>query len=725
MIHRSTIVSLIACVLATTGLATDCVDYSLHVEIDPVLMPPSYQRSMAAGPDHLYILCSNPNRLVVLDAHLPGAPTIVHMVEDLPADSGWVFVRGNLLFITGGAWNTVHIYSLDDPQVPAYLATVSNGGSSRIFEYREPHLYTINDDDEFLVYDLTDPAAPVLAASPLAEHTFMGATFVDDLIYLSRNDAIMVCRLDDPLAPALVTEVAVGSAWTFDRSGDVLYAASPYVLASLDVSDPAVPQILHHDTEYWSRSDIEAFGTTLLVHRESDVWVYDVTDPSTPERRWEIPINGWISGMLVDSGHLYLMHRIIGNGESAVAIHDLSAPLYPYRSELEIDGSKAVAVQGDLAYFATGSGLSIVDVSDLDAPVERSVLTVSNTSYSYRLVAVEWPWVVLAELQFDPVFLIDVTDPDQPAVADSLDLGNDIIEGIALQDGHLYMAAHPYFRAYEIAGGQFQQRGVHYTNGYVPQCVEPMGDLLLATTTTQMKVFDISIPGQLDLIATHDHLAAACIATYGTLLAIGSGGFTLWDLADPIEPVFLGYVDVSASDLTLTSTTAYLADGVDGMHVIDISTLNDPRHLGSIPTNHGLGGVDHTDGAVILSGGGSCWIAWRQCDGVVSIEGDPHENDPVEEIPGAGPRLAVHPNPFNPQTTITFSLERAERANVEVYELTGKRVAVLADRTLTAGDHSLLWNGRDVAGRSMPSGTYLVRLETESAVRSQKLMLVR
>jgi len=85
----------------------------------------------------------------------------------------------------------------------------------------------------------------------------------------------------------------------------------------------------------------------------------------------------------------------------------------------------------------------------------------------------------------------------------------------------------------------------------------------------------------------------------------------------------------------------------------------------------------------------------------------------------------VHPNPFNPQTTITFSLDRAEWAEVSVYELTGRRVTDLADRNFTAGEHSLLWNGRDGAGRSMPSGTYLVRLETESAVRAQKLMLVR
>jgi len=118
-------------------------------------------------------------------------------------------------------------------------------------------------------------------------------------------------------------------------------------------------------------------------------------------------------------------------------------------------------------------------------------------------------------------------------------------------------------------------------------------------------------------------------------------------------------------------------------------------------------------------------IAWQQCEAPVTIENDPEQTNPDEQIPSPGLRLTVHPNPFNPQTTISFSLERAEWAKVRLYELTGKRVAVLADRTFTGGEHSLLWNGRDIAGRSMPSGTYLVRLETESAVRVQKLMLIR
>ena len=91
-----------------------------------------------------------------------------------------------------------------------------------------------------------------------------------------------------------------------------------------------------------------------------------------------------------------------------------------------------------------------------------------------------------------------------------------------------------------------------------------------------------------------------------------------------------------------------------------------------------------------------------------------------------GPVLAgIHPNPFNPQTTITFALDRPQRAEIAVYDLTDRLLGVLADSSYNAGDHSVIWNGKDATGRAVPSGTYVVRLSTESAMQARKVMLVR
>ena len=60
-----------------------------------------------------------------------------------------------------------------------------------------------------------------------------------------------------------------------------------------------------------------------------------------------------------------------------------------------------------------------------------------------------------------------------------------------------------------------------------------------------------------------------------------------------------------------------------------------------------------------------------------------------------------------------------------VYALTGRLVATLADAVLPAGHHARDWDGRDVQGRAVASGVYLVRLATDTALRSTKVMLVR
>ena len=87
--------------------------------------------------------------------------------------------------------------------------------------------------------------------------------------------------------------------------------------------------------------------------------------------------------------------------------------------------------------------------------------------------------------------------------------------------------------------------------------------------------------------------------------------------------------------------------------------------------------------------------------------------------------LGNHPNPFNPQTTIMFSLDQPQRAEVSVYDLTGRLLGVLADRSYDAGSHSVIWNGEDALGRAVPSGTYVVQFATETITQARKVMLLR
>jgi len=86
---------------------------------------------------------------------------------------------------------------------------------------------------------------------------------------------------------------------------------------------------------------------------------------------------------------------------------------------------------------------------------------------------------------------------------------------------------------------------------------------------------------------------------------------------------------------------------------------------------------------------------------------------------------SVYPNPFNPSTTISFSLKNETKVSLEVYNVKGQKVSTLANRVMESGSHQLSWNGTDEAGQAVSSGIYFYRLSTDSYSSSHKMMLMK
>ncbi len=86
---------------------------------------------------------------------------------------------------------------------------------------------------------------------------------------------------------------------------------------------------------------------------------------------------------------------------------------------------------------------------------------------------------------------------------------------------------------------------------------------------------------------------------------------------------------------------------------------------------------------------------------------------------------ANYPNPFNPTTTISWSLQSRARVELTVVNLLGQTVATLADGEYPAGTHSLRWDSRDQSGRRLASGVYFARLTTPSGSAVRKMMLLK
>ena len=86
---------------------------------------------------------------------------------------------------------------------------------------------------------------------------------------------------------------------------------------------------------------------------------------------------------------------------------------------------------------------------------------------------------------------------------------------------------------------------------------------------------------------------------------------------------------------------------------------------------------------------------------------------------------APAPNPFNPQTKVSFMLARADEIELTVHDLQGALVKRLARGLYAAGAHELKWFGRDGKSRRVGSGVYLVRLKTSDGVQTQKMVMIK
>jgi len=94
----------------------------------------------------------------------------------------------------------------------------------------------------------------------------------------------------------------------------------------------------------------------------------------------------------------------------------------------------------------------------------------------------------------------------------------------------------------------------------------------------------------------------------------------------------------------------------------------------------------------------------------------------------SAPRARLYdaaPNPFNPFTSIRFSLGHPAKVRLLIFDVSGARVRTLADRPMPAGEYRLTWDGTNDRGRPLASGAYFYRLEADDVMEARKLTLLR
>lgn len=200
----------------------------------------------------------------------------------------------------------------------------------------------------------------------------------------------------------------------------------------------------------------------------------------------------------------------------------------------------------------------------------------------------------------------------------------------------------------------------------------------------------------------------------------------VWDLADLDNPeVLTEYFGVSGSsdhNQYVRGNFVYQANYASGMRVLDISDMANPVEVAFFDTvpntdNPGFSGAwtaypFFPSGNIILSSSEAGLFVLNVTALKVATESN--------EVPTGMTLAAAYPNPFNPVTTVSLSIPATERVTVAVYDLLGRKVAMLHDGVLPTGAHTLSF---DADG--LKSGTYFIRATSRTTAQVRAVTLIK
>ena len=123
-------------------------------------------------------------------------------------------------------------------------------------------------------------------------------------------------------------------------------------------------------------------------------------------------------------------------------------------------------------------------------------------------------------------------------------------------------------------------------------------------------------------------------------------------------------------------------------------------------------------------------VPWRDTD--LFVEYPPPDLTTPTVVADKGHELPLefalesnYPNPFNPTTTINYTMAKGAPVSIKVYNISGQLVTTLIDAFQPQGHHFVKWSGKDASGTNVASGMYLVKMITGDFKQVNKMMLVR
>lgn len=655
--------------LAADAVGLHWLDLSLPRE--PQLLgeyPLPGARSLAVVGERVYAIAGE--WLAVISYEAPGAPELLSTLR-LPSPGLDIAVTDSLACVAADTAG-VYVVDISDPLAPFLRAHWDTPYHAVDLAIAAGHLF-VADRHSLQVFalpsgrqasaDLGRPDASLHAVAVAGDYAYL----------IDQNFGIMVFDVSVPLAPVYAGQVQGSGEGGILAAGGRLYSGSSPGLMVFSLEKPAQPAPLCAVNSTGVPVALVAAGEYIVaaIPERAQIDILDCLPPANPLPLDELLSYNYPSDLdLAADGYAYLSCNMDG-----LEIVDARDP-----AALVLQGQVAglaraleTVIVGDLAYVAASyDGFAIVDISEPDGAHVIGGLPLGGYTLSLDVVG---DLAYVADL--DALHIIDISAPSTPVLLGSCITPAPATSVCVIQPGARALLADG-DRLLVVDIEQAEQPAIIGELPVPARCLVRDGELVCALGDPGLWTYSVTPEGDLAPLGSlplPGYPSNGCIRDHIGYFAHNGGGLQIVDLGEPAAPVSIGNI---ARWLPAVATSD------EALFIADFSGL------ASYPLQ---GTVTALPGSPAAAGG------------------------PV--------LLANYPNPFNPTTLLSYRLPTACMLRLTLHDARGRLLRELETGLRAAGEHRVVWDGRDGAGRSLPSGVYLARLAADGAVSSQRLLLLR
>ena len=230
-----------------------------------------------------------------------------------------------------------------------------------------------------------------------------------------------------------------------------------------------------------------------------------------------------------------------------------------------------------------------------------------------------------------------------------------------------------------------------------------------ANATTPFGDLDTPAPGEIISGESYQISGWALTPTPNTIPIDGSTISIIIDGVNVGSPIY----NISRSDIADLYPGYNNSDGPGGTFTLNTTEYADGVHtiVWSVTDDQ-----DNVNGSI----GSREFVIQNNSNITVDVD------DEELGIPTETALMPAYPNPFNPSTTINFTLSQDAKVDVVVYDILGRKVVSLIDGEFkNAGSYNVYWSGKNDFGRALSSGVYLVTMRAGSFIQTQKIVLMK